>query len=434
MAIIDTTDLTNGATVSKKLSDQLQRLRDNDTALNTLSDGKILVGNDENVSTAVDLSGEATISNAGVLTLDNASVINKVLTGYSKSNGTLASTDSILQAIQKLDGNIDIATTKAFNDKDYKESVRVATTENIGIQSELINEATIDGIEVATGDRVLLKNQTDASENGIYVVVASGVASRSEDADEDSEVTSGLTTYVSEGTNNGGKVYTLNTVDPIVLDTTELSFVQTGGSESYTAGDAIAFSGSTINVKYDDSTINLNGSNQLQIKDKGVSFAKIQDLNANTLLGSIAGGSVEEITLTSAGRALLDDADAEAQRTTLGLENVDNTSDATKKVNFNTLTRISAGVDTVLTMAQALGVGASIIATVDNLTISIPSVVAGDDGKIFYVENPVGATYGITIDSNDGYNISGASSYLLEAGQSLKMSYNHSNTTFTLMI
>lgn len=73
----------------------------------TLTDGNILVGSALNVATSVAMSGEATIINTGAVTLSNAAVIAKVLTGYVKGAGTVAATDSILQAIQKLDGNAD---------------------------------------------------------------------------------------------------------------------------------------------------------------------------------------------------------------------------------------------------------------------------------------------------------------------------------------
>ena len=73
--------------------------------LAALTSGNILVGNVSNVATSVAVSGEATISNAGAVTLANSAVITKVLTGYVSGAGTVAATDSILQAIQKLNGN-----------------------------------------------------------------------------------------------------------------------------------------------------------------------------------------------------------------------------------------------------------------------------------------------------------------------------------------
>lgn len=131
---------------------------------------------------------------------------------------------------------------------EYKAPVRVASTANITIASALINGSTIDGVVVATGDRVLLKDQSTGSQNGIYVVVASGAAMRSGDADTSAKVMSGMTMFVSEGTANGGAVFTLTTANPIVLDTTSLTFsrysgigilpVANGGTGSSTATTA----------------------------------------------------------------------------------------------------------------------------------------------------------------------------------------------------
>jgi hypothetical protein len=141
--------------------------------------------------------------------------------------------------------------------EEYKAPVRVASTANITIASALINGSTIDGVVVATGDRVLLKDQSTGSQNGIYVVVASGAAMRAGDADTSAKVLSGMTMFVSEGTANGGAVFTLTTANPIVLGTTALVFsryagigilpIANGGTGSATADGALTnFGGTTV--------------------------------------------------------------------------------------------------------------------------------------------------------------------------------------------
>jgi len=112
---------------------------------------------------------------------------------------------------------------------DIKYSVRVASTANIVVADALINASVIDEVTVATGDRVLLKNQTASKENGIYVVVASGAAPRSLDANTSPEVTSGMSVFVSEGRVSGRYTYSLITKDPITLGTTPLAFTMSGG-------------------------------------------------------------------------------------------------------------------------------------------------------------------------------------------------------------
>jgi hypothetical protein len=74
--------------------------------LKALEDGKVYIGNASNVATERTISGDVTMNNLGVTTLSNAAVISRVLTGYTAGAGTVAATDNILQAIQKVDGNI----------------------------------------------------------------------------------------------------------------------------------------------------------------------------------------------------------------------------------------------------------------------------------------------------------------------------------------
>lgn len=102
---------------------------------------------------------------------------------------------------------------------DRKQSVRVATTANI----VLSGAQTIDGIAVVAGDRVLVKSQTLAKDNGIYVA-ATGAWGRAKDADASVEVTSGLIVSVEEGTTLANTIWQLITDGVIVLGTTSLTF------------------------------------------------------------------------------------------------------------------------------------------------------------------------------------------------------------------
>jgi lysophospholipase L1-like esterase len=133
----------------------------------------------------------------------------------------------IRDLVDLLDEKIENVANLVTTTTQWKADVRVASTANVNIASGLENGDTIDGVTLATGDRVLLKNQSTASQNGIYVVVASGTASRSTDVDTGAEML-GATVYVREGSTNLGRRYTCNTPSPITLDTTSLTFVLTG--------------------------------------------------------------------------------------------------------------------------------------------------------------------------------------------------------------
>ncbi|QOK96357.1 phage tail protein [Ralstonia pseudosolanacearum] len=115
---------------------------------------------------------------------------------------------------------------------DGKQSVRVATTAAIaksGLQ-------TIDGVALAAGDRVLVKDQAAApAENGIYVAAA-GIWTRAADADQALEVTPGMLVPVEEGAANGDSLWQLATNGPITIGTTALAFELVGGKTGVAAG------------------------------------------------------------------------------------------------------------------------------------------------------------------------------------------------------
>ena len=88
---------------------------------------------------------------------------------------------------------------------------RAATTANIDLSADLQNGDTLDGITLATGNKVLVKDQTDATQNGIYDVVASGTATRNTDYDTVAEL-AGQLVIVQEGSSNADKIF-LSTTD-----------------------------------------------------------------------------------------------------------------------------------------------------------------------------------------------------------------------------
>lgn len=103
---------------------------------------------------------------------------------------------------------------------DAKQSVRAATTANI----TLSGAQTIDGVALTVGDRVLVKNQTTAAQNGIYLVAAQSWT-RATDADNGTKLSSGARVSVEQGVTNAGKVWYLSTTGQINIGSTALSFV-----------------------------------------------------------------------------------------------------------------------------------------------------------------------------------------------------------------
>jgi len=115
--------------------------------------------------------------------------------------------------------------------EDFKDSVRAATTGNITL-SGLGTQGNGDWSGALTaGDRVLVKNQSTGAENGIYDV-ASGSWTRSRDGDRSGELTAGTMVTVEEGATLADTTWTITTDDPIVIDTTAITFAQLSGGGS----------------------------------------------------------------------------------------------------------------------------------------------------------------------------------------------------------
>jgi hypothetical protein len=143
------------------------------------------------------------------------------------------------------------AATKNYVDSvaqglDVKASVRAATTAAVTLSTDLENGDTLDGVTLATGDRVLVKHQADGSENGVYVVKASGAPDRALDANSNADVTSGMFTFVEQGTVNGNSGWVLTTDNPITLGTTALTFAQFSGAGTYTASNGVLLTGTNF--------------------------------------------------------------------------------------------------------------------------------------------------------------------------------------------
>lgn len=124
-----------------------------------------------------------------------------------------------------------------------KESVRVATTANITLSGLL----TIDGITVVAGDRVLVKDQTNPVQNGIYIA-ATGAWARSPDADQDPELKPNTFVFVSQGTTQADTGWMITTDGTIIIGTTAITWTQFTGAAAIIAGTGLTKTGNTINV------------------------------------------------------------------------------------------------------------------------------------------------------------------------------------------
>lgn len=156
------------------------------------------------------------------------------------------------------------AATKGYVDAaraglDVKQSVRAATTGPVNLSNQLEAGDTLDTtVTLVAGDRVLVKNQSTASENGIYVVQSSGAAVRATDFDGAGEVSGGAFTFVEEGTVNADSGWVVTSNGPISVGTDAIVWAQFSGAGQVSAGDGLTKDGNTINAVGTSDRITVN--------------------------------------------------------------------------------------------------------------------------------------------------------------------------------
>jgi hypothetical protein len=146
---------------------------------------------------------------------------------------------------------VDTALTTAVAGLSYKTPVEAATTGNI---ANLATGApnTLDGVTLAAGNRILVKDQSTASQNGIYVVTtlgtgSNGVWTRATDADSSAELQGGVIVSVDQGSVNSDRMYMLAT-DVVTVGTTAQTWNQFGAQATYVGGAGLTLTGTTFDV------------------------------------------------------------------------------------------------------------------------------------------------------------------------------------------
>jgi hypothetical protein len=256
---------------------------------------------------------------------------------------------------------------------DVKESVKAATTAPI----TLSNTQTIDGVALAVGDRVLVKDQSTGSQNGIYLV-ASGSWTRTTDANTSAKVNPGLFVFVEQGTANADSGWVLTTDAPITLDTTALTFAQFSGAGQITAGNGLTKTGNTLAVGA-GTGITVN-ADDVALTGQALAF---HNLATNGLVARTAANTVTGRTLTgTSNRITITNGDGVAGDPTVNI--------STSYVGQNTITTlgtIATGVWNGTTVATGFGgTGLTTYATGDLVYASAANTLArlavGTDGKV----------------------------------------------------
>jgi hypothetical protein len=208
------------------------------------------------------------------------------------------------------------------NGLDVKASVRVATTANLasnynnsaGTLTASSNGAiAIDGVTLVLNNRVLVKDQTTATQNGFYKVTTVGsgsaafVLTRTPDANEASEITGGAFTFVEEGTANADNGYVATHNGVPTLGTDNITFDQFSGAGQISAGAALSKNGNTIDVEVDDSSIQVSGD-ALQVKALGITNGMLAGSIANAKLSN-SSVTINSTALALGGSLTLDTGD-----------------------------------------------------------------------------------------------------------------------------
>lgn len=279
---------------------------------------------------------------------------------------------------------------------DVKLSVRAASTADVDISTELENGDSFGGVTLVTGDRVLLKDQSPNTENGIYVVQASGAAVRSTDFDEDSEVTANAFTFVEEGT-HADKGFVVTSDDPIVVGTDSIVWTQFSGAG---AGDV----NNATNVGTDGTGVfkQLNGSNlefyKLKSEHAGLTVAldgANDQIDFTLVPGSIDHNSLlnyavaEHRTINDGGTGATDLWSASKISTELGTKEPTITVLPISKGGTNSGTalnnnRVMVAVGGAIVEHSALGANLALATDANGL----PATVAGvSDTEVGYLAN-----------------------------------------------
>jgi len=307
-------------------------ITDNEVTINITNSGVDTnqIADDAVTNAKLSTNGELTLGSStltlGATTTDVAGLTSLAIDNVSINGNSISTTDT--------DGNLTISpngegtvvvpsgyedrtgfsdsslANKAYVDQvaqglDTKPSVRVATTANLsatysngtaGVGATLTNSGTqaaltLDGVTMVAADRVLVKDQTDASENGIYVVtnIGSGstnwILTRATPEDQPAELSGGSFVFVEEGTANANNGYVFTHTGNPTFGTTNLDVAQFSGAGQITAGAGLTKTGNQLDVSVDDSSIEIN-ADTLRVKALGITNAM--------LAGSIAASKIAD--------------------------------------------------------------------------------------------------------------------------------------------
>jgi hypothetical protein len=310
-SIAGTETLTNKTLTSPKINEDVA-VTATATEINVL-DGITSSTAELNILDGVTSSaGELNILDGATLTVTELNYVDGVTSAIqTQLDDKLSKTGGTMTGALTLSGapSSDLhAATKAYVDSvteglHIHPSVVAATTANVALATALENGDVLDGVTLATNDRILVKNQTTQSENGIYVVQASGQPTRATDFDTASEIDSGDFVFVSSGTANASTGW-VQINKPVTIGTDAIAFSQFSGSGTYVAGTGLTLTGNSFSVNDPVASQSGNSGKYLTTDGTNTSWGTVSGYSAPTLgTTSVASGAtvsnLDAITINS---------------------------------------------------------------------------------------------------------------------------------------
>ena len=310
---VTTTELGYLDGVSSAIQTQLDAKQASDAQLTdiaglTPTDSNFIVGDGSNFVTETGATARTSLGLGSIATQEanNVSITGGAVTGLGSpsANSDAATKDYVDQAVAGLRTRV---------------IAECATTANINLTNGLEAGDTIDGVTLVSGDRVLVKDQSTASENGLYLAVSSGAASRDPEHDTIAELSGGMV-VVNQGSANDNKIFLCTTDNTGSVGSTSITYVVVtpnnsgtvtsvgvadSGAGEFTVGNTPITSSGNITLAVNSiANTKISGLGTASTLNVGTSANNVVQLNGSAQLPALDGSQLTNIDAASAGFAI----------------------------------------------------------------------------------------------------------------------------------